>query len=73
MFKTGDIMYGLEKDYERDYTPLGATKELAQKKLYNEIFELIKIVKGVKSKVSIDKKKYILNNYFIQYHSFSYN
>ena len=34
-------------------------------KLYDEIFELIKIVKGVKAKVLIDKKKYILNNYFI--------
>jgi hypothetical protein len=34
-------------------------------KLYDEIFELIKIVKGVKSKVLIDKKKYILNNYFL--------
>jgi putative endopeptidase len=34
-------------------------------RLYDEIFELIKIVKGVKAKVLIDKKKYILNNYFI--------
>jgi hypothetical protein len=37
IFKTGDIMYGLQQDYEREYSPLGATKELAQKKLYKKI------------------------------------
>lgn len=34
-------------------------------KLYDQIFDLIKILRGVKRKMSFDKKIYFLNNYFM--------
>jgi hypothetical protein len=41
IFKTGDINYRLYTEYESVSSPLGRTKELAQKRLYKEILDTI--------------------------------